>query len=740
MSFGSNEEFMFFEVTDPIDFKVASLSGTEGMSMLYHFDLEVLSEDADIAFDDMIGKACVITIQGNHHTEEAGAFSEASLKDRFIHGVISDFVIQDEGEKFTSYNVNVVPKIWPMKHRVNSRIFQKQSIHDIVKTLLDELGLEGDEYRWDCRGNFAPIEYCVQYLESEFDFISRLLEEEGIFYFFEHQNDKHVLVFSNDSSSCKPIEDEDPLTYISDVKGMVSNQHITKFFTKKSLTPGKVTYKDYNFLKPTLKLEFESNDEKSLPQEREREVFQYGYFDEKGRGEHLANVRLESLATFKELGRGTCNINRLCPGFLIEIDDQRRGNYSGEYLVTQVNHEGTQQQAYQQYANAEGSRYNNHFECIPAQTVYRPSIVTKRPTVHGAQTAIVSGPKGEEIYTDDQGRVKVQFHWDRYGKSDEQSSCWVRVSQMWAGQGYGGFSLPRIGQEVIVDFINGNPDDPIITGRVHHADNRSPYRLPAKKTITTFKTQSTVGGEGFNELRFDDEKGNEQIFVHAERNKDARIKNDQFEFVGNDDHQKVINDQYLEVGNDKHEVVKNDSFKQVTGETHNSFDADFIQTTKGNEHYDISGDRMTGLKGSDNLKSDMDIKLDTGMNYGLKTGAKVDMKAGATINIEGASVNLKAGGSFINITPSGIYIKGPTVMLNSGGSAASASPSKPGAPATATLPKAPAEADKAEAGKVESTQDNSMPIKPSSYGPQARAVKASSRAGAPFCEQCDAAK
>ncbi|WP_395344323.1 type VI secretion system tip protein TssI/VgrG [Ningiella sp. W23] len=726
MSFGSNEEFMFFETAEPIDFSVASLKGSEGISMLYGFELELLSEDPDITFDEMIGQGCVISIQGNHHSEIDGNFSDASLKTRYIHGVVSDFCIEDEGEQFSTYKVKVVPKIWPLQHRINSRIFQKQSVHDIVISILKELGLEGDEYRWDCKGTYAAIEYCVQYGESEFDFMSRLLEEEGIFYFFEHSNDKHVLVFYDDSFSCKPIEDEDPLSYISDAKGMVSNQSVSKFYTRKALTPGLVTFKDYNFLKPTLKLEAEHQNKDVLDIEQDRELYQYGYFDEKTRGKHLAKIQMESLNTRKEVGHGASNANRLCPGFLIEIDDRRRGKFSGEYLLSKVTHNASQQQAYQQYANTQGSQYANEFECVLSEVVYRPEIATKRPLIEGSQTAIVTGPKGEEIYTDEHGRVKVQFHWERYTKSDEESSCWVRVSNVWAGQGYGGFALPRIGQEVIVSFINGNPDQPIITGRLHHGHNTPPYRLPAQKAISTLKTQSTKGGEGFNELRFNDAKGTEQLFTHAERNLDRRIQHDQFEFVGHNDHSKVIHDAYTEIGNDQHSVTKNDAFIQVQGEAHLQHDKHLMQFNGGSKSFDITGDRYTQVKGSDSVQTGVDIKIEAAMNYGLNAGQNIDIKSASDITLEASNISLKGGGGIL-ISSGAIFIKGAVVNINNGGSPSPAKPKAPDAPKLPTAPEPPIEADTALAGKVETVEDRAIKREKAKALQQAEAQKAQKR-------------
>lgn len=739
MGFHSDEEFLFFELAEEaIDFSVARFRGKEGLSQLYEFKVELISEEPDVQFEEVVGQGCVITIQHHNHEESDEGFGEEEVYERFIHGIVSDFEIADEGASYTTYYATVVPKIWVMQHRHGCRIFQGDSIQDIVQKLLQELGLEGNEYRWDCQGSYAPYTYCVQYRESELNFIHRLLEHEGIFYFFEHEDDKHVLVFNDDSTALAEIEGEKEVTYAPQSQGLISNQHIYQFRYAQSLTPGKTSLRDYNFLKPTLKLQ----SEQETDHDQDREVYDFpGWFADKARGDALTNVRLQSANALRERGTGKSNINRLTPGYAFEVDDDTREEFNNEYLLVSLEHSGVQAQIYQEDATTEGSSYNNRFVCIPRSIPFRPARTARIPIVEGTQTAIVTGPQGEEIYTDEYGRVKVQFHWDRLGKSDQDSSCWIRVSQLWAGLGYGGFSLPRIGQEVIVDFIEGNPDNPIIIGRVHNGDNRTPYKLPDKRTVSTLKTNSSKGGEGFNEFRFEDKKGEEQIFIHAQKNKDIRVKNDCFEIIGNERHQIVENNRYTHVKVDDHHINEGSTYLKVTGDVNNTLEADLNQSTKGDENYNITGERKADIKGSEHLKAATDIKLEAGMNYGLESGMKTDVKAGMTINLQaGMAINLKAGPSFISIGPAGVQIGGPTVMINSGGSAAPASPAKPAKPGKPDSVTEAQEADKAEAGKVEKVTDKSQPIRPSTYGPQAKAMKSAAESGTPFCEQCEAAK
>jgi len=322
--------------------------------------------------------------------------------------------------------------------------------------------------------------------------------------------------------------------------------------------------------------------------------------------------------------------------------------------------------------------------------------------MHGAQTAVVTGPAGEEIYTDKYGRVKVQFHWDRYAKANENSSCWIRVSHTWAGKNWGMIALPRIGQEVIVDFMEGDPDQPMITGRVYNGMSMPPYALPDKKAISTIKTNSTKGGGGFNELRFDDTKGKEQIFIHAEHNQDVRVKNDHLEWIGKD----------------RHLIVKKDWLEQIDGDRHST----------------IKGDSNHKITGTLSIKADQDMQEKVGMKHALQAGQEIHLKAGMNVVIEaGMSITLKAGGGFVVVGPAGVTISGTPVLINSGGSAGSGSGCSPEAP------KAPKEAADDKAGAVNEAGPAGRPPKPTTYGPSATVLKMAAQNGTPFCEQCAAA-
>jgi type VI secretion system secreted protein VgrG len=340
------------------------------------------------------------------------------------------------------------------------------------------------------------------------------------------------------------------------------------------------------------------------------------------------------------------------------------------------------------------------FAAIDASVHFRHVLASPLPVVQGPQTAIVVGKQGEEIWTDKYGRVKVQFHWDRYGKADENSSCWVRVAQVWAGKKWGGMYIPRVGQEVIVEFLEGDPDRPIVTGRVYNGGAMPPYDLPGSATYSTLKSNSSKGGGGFNELRFEDKKGSEQLFIHAEKDHDQRVKNDTKEWVGND----------------RHLIVKNDQIEQVSGD----------------KHLTVKGDQNEKVDGSVSLKVGMDQQQKVGMKHAVDAGQEIHLKAGMNVIIEGGmTVTLKAGGGFVTVGPAGVAISGTPVLINSGGSAGSGSGASP------DPPKPPKEAEKGEAGQKDDAPQAARPPKPTKFSASAATLKQAAKSGAPFCEKCE---
>jgi type VI secretion system secreted protein VgrG len=397
---------------------------------------------------------------------------------------------------------------------------------------------------------------------------------------------------------------------------------------------------------------------------------------------------------------GTSDCCSITSGYRFTLSNHPNASLNKQYTIVTATHEAEQNPSYTSNESA-NDPYTNSFTCIlhgSGSPGFRPAAKTPKPSVHGSQTAVVVGPSGEEIYTDKYGRVKVQFYWDREGKVNEVSSCWVRVAQSWAGNKWGAMFIPRIGMEVVVHFLEGDPDQPIVTGCVYNPQTMPPYTLPDEKTKSTIKTDSSKGGGGFNELRFEDKKGSEQIFIHAEKNQDIRVKNDCMELIQHDRHLIVENDQYEKVKKDKH--------LQVTGD-HN--------------------EKITGTMSLD-VGSDQQNKV--GQNYAVESGMGVHIKAGMTTVIEaGTALTLKVGGSSININTGGIQIIGsPMLMLNSGGAAT------PGAGCSPEAPKDAKEADKADPGQRVQLPPANAPLAPVRIGPLAALLKSAAQSGQPFCD------
>lgn len=739
----ANVERFLFEVGG-LDqrLRVYHAEAREGLSELFSVELVLACDDSDIEFEQVVGMPATLELMGDDEP-------------RYFNGVVVDFELDSVGQRYTFYRALVVPKIWFLAQRHNSRIFQEMSTQDIVSKVLTDAGIPADEFRFALAGATQTREYCVQYRESELGFISRLLEEEGICYFFEHTYDKHVLVMASGSAAHQDVAGEATLRFHDQSTGNVPDaEHIFAFRYREQVRTGAVTLRDYNFRKPSMLPE----GEKPGSKDSKLEFYDYpGLFMDPSAGKALAQVRWEEFRAPVKLATGKSTSPRLTIGYRFELDGHPRASLNKQYLLTRAHHVAAQPQVLEEQAGSAGTEYTCDFECIPSDVPYRPPQLTPKPVVEGAQTAIVVGPSGEEIYPDEHGRVKVQFHWDREGKMDEKSSCWIRVNQPWAGNQWGFMFLPRIGQEVIVDFLEGNPDRPIITGRVYHGTNKPPYSLPDEKTKSTIKSDSSPGGGGFNELRFEDKKGEEQIFIHAERNQDIRVKNDLMEWVGNDRHLIVKNnqnelveaDKSTEVKGDEKEAVQGDHDRYVKGDDVHAIDGAQHITVKGEQREEIGADRNLKVKNNDNnkvaakysLDAGGDVHVKAGSNAAIAAGMDVYVKGGANVVVEGAAqLTLKVGGSFISIGPSGVDISGPLVKINSGGAAGSGSPPTPTAPAKPAsheTPQAPVEADDAKPGrKTELRQADPTPVEAIEFSSAALVLKQAAEDGTPFCEKC----
>ena len=643
---GTSPTRFLFEIPDESDvesdleFRVVGFNATEGLSSPYRVLLNLASKD-EVYFEDVIGKAGFLTI-----------LSEDT--DRFFHGIVSEFTQADRSGRFSLYKLTLVPSIWLLSLENDCRIFQGKTVPEIVQQILEDREITSDQFAFRLQKEYQPRTYCVQYRESDLNFMSRLLEEEGIFYFFEHAEDKHLLVFGDGTVNYQPIGGEAEIEFHHENLMVASEEFVSSIVLSRRIRSGKFSHTDFNFEQPAVNLmsEQEAGSFNML------EIYDYpGEYVEQGRGQTLANIRLEEALMLMDKAAGKGGCARFVPGFTFSLTDHENDGFNQEYLLIDIMHMGSQAQVLEERSAKGDILYSNEFSAIPSSVVYRPERNTPKPSMEGIQTAIVAGVDGEEIYTDEYGRVKVQFHWDRLGARDENSSCWIRVASTFAGGNYGAIFTPRIGQEVLVDFIEGDPDRPIITGSVYNADNMPPYTLPDEKTKSTVKTNSSIGGEGFNEIRFEDLKGEEEIFIHGEKNQDIRIKKDCKEWIGNDRHLVVGRDKVEQIDRDKHVKMSQDIKEEIGRDRNVKVGGKDAVEIGGSKSLSVGGDVIEVFKAghSEQVTNDFYVK---GMN----------------VILEGMTgLTIKVGSNFITVNSGGIFIKGTLVNINSGGAALSGS-------------------------------------------------------------------
>ncbi|MEO6784810.1 MAG: type VI secretion system tip protein VgrG, partial [Chthoniobacteraceae bacterium] len=549
---------------------LVGFEGKEEVSRLYSFRLEMLAANAnskDVKFDKLLGQELAVTMK--MHGE----------KERYFRGICRRIEQGNRDVEFTTYRAEIVPQFWLTTRTAQSRIFQQMSVPDILKKVL--AGLKVD---YQLQGTFEKREYCVQYRETDFNFVSRLMEEEGIFYFFKHTQSAHELVIANAAAAHPDVPGTAKVQWSVEEGERREMHHIHEWVKRQEVRSGKFTLWDHSFQRPTDSFESKKSTLGSIAvgtvthklevaDNSKMEIYDYpGEFAQrfdgidKGGGEGQAGelgkitpdgtrtvgLRMEAETVAGLVIEGSSNCNQFTSGHKFTLE--KHFDAEGKYILTSVHHVAHGGNAYRSGDDSDFV-YSNSFTCIPDALPFRPQRTTPKPCVMGAQTAVVVGPPGEEIFTDKYGRVKVQFHWDRASTADANSSCWLRVGTAWAGKQWGAIHIPRVGHEVIVQFLEGDPDAPIIIGSVFNAAAMPPYKLPDNKTMSTVKSLSSKGGGGFNEIRFEDKKGEEQVFIHAEKDEDIRVKHDAKEWIGNDRHLVVIKDQFEKVTGDKHQEV-----------------------------------------------------------------------------------------------------------------------------------------------------------------------------------------
>lgn len=643
---------------------------------------------------------------------------------RYFDGICSRFASLGKDDRYHCFQAEIVPWAWLLTKRADCRVYQDLKIPEIVEKVFQELQADFPEFKFQVRcnrGKYAKLDYCVQYRETHFNFVSRLMEEEGIYYYFEHTADGHKLIADDSTSVGNDLAHQAEVRFASESGVGEHNEDVVEAWRHEySLHSGKFVQSDYQFQMPTQDQKWEESTKTSVASNDKLEIFDWPdgaaekfnapdqrLGEQNDEGMRLTKLRSEA----EEVTHRTLSGSGYCRGFTPGYKFKLKHAPSDKYLLTSIEHSSVQSPEY--HSNAEIRKpYGNTFHCIPADVQFRPQRTTAKPLVEGLQSAVVVGPSGEEIYTDKYGRVRVQFFWDRKGKKDEKSTCWVRVAQAWAGKRWGASFWPRIGQEVLVAFLEGDPDQPVIVGSVYNNDQMPPYigdgpdsKHKNDNRISGIKSNTTKDGEGFNEWRFDDTKDKQQIFMHAEKDMDVRVKNDVRETIlrhqditigtekdgdsdGNrsvlikrSDRLGILRNQFTKVhGAYTLNVGKGKTYSPEAGLMDVSVEK--TQKTTIGEECDLTvgggwncqaGGAFSLTASDHHEKLSKDFKLETGMNLHIKAGMQIVLEAGVQIS-------LKVGGNFVDISPVGVAINGTMVLINSGGAPGAVQPPQPVAP------------------------------------------------------------
>jgi len=633
-----------------------SFSVHEEISRLFEIDLDLLSEGGAIDSDAIIGQNVTISVA----LPAGGTRYWNGYLSRFVQGV-------SNSTKFTQYRATMVPWLWFLTLTSDCRIFQEKTVPQIIGEIFDDLGFGDVEDRTS--GGYRTWTYCVQYRETDFNFVSRLMEQEGIYYYFKHGQGKCTLVLCDSRSKHDFFENYKKISFSPETHSSALQEYISEWTVDKKIRSGKFVHDDYNPLTPKTDLITLDEDRKGHAQ-ADYEIFDFpGEYTVKSEGEKYAKVRMEELAFSHSVCSGQSDSRGICSGYLFTLVRHPQSNQNQDHLVLST----TCHASAQDYETSGGhdELWACSFTAIPGTVQFRPERTTPKPVVMGSQTAVVTGPSGEEIWTDKHGRVKVQFHWDRYGVYDENSSCWIRVSHPTAGKGWGAVQIPRIGQEVIVDFLEGDPDQPIITGRVYNADQMPPFALPGSDMVSGMKSNSTPGGGGYNEISMDDTKGKEGLTIHAQYDMNSTVEHDQTLTVHNNrtttvdvDHtESVGSNQNISIGADQTIDVGSNQTVKVGSDRKLSIGSNLNESVGSNHALSVGGSQKVSVSGAIDITSDTSITLTVGGSTVKIEPAAVSIKT-AKMTIEG-SAKVETKGALITSEAQGINeIKGATIKLN----------------------------------------------------------------------------
>jgi type VI secretion system secreted protein VgrG len=651
--FDMPENAYFLKLTSPVEeLQISHLAGTEQLGRLFAYDLQLESTDFNIDAKDLLGAPLAVEL------------APFDAEGRWFHGITTSFHYVGEGSRRALYQATIRPWLWLLTRRGTCRIFQNKTAPEIIEAVLKDAGFT--DFQMSLDGSYATREYCVQYNESDFNFVSRLMEEEGIYYFFIHEETKHTLKIV-DAASPHPATALGSLRYAPG--RTIPDQAIGSWSNGRHFQTGKVALNDYNFQTPATNLLTRASKQREHAGANQLELYSYpGPYIVSGDGDHLANIRLAEHQAEHNRSQGSGPIGSLVCGETFELTDHCRDDQNGKYIAVATTYDVESNIAGESGDGGENS-CQCAFEAMPIAEVYRSASITPKPLIQGPQTALVVGPSGKEIWTDKYGRVKLHFYWDLLSKKDENSSCWVRVSQTWAGANWGAMHIPRIGQEVIVEFLGGDPDRPIISGRVYNAAVMPPYALPDNQTQSGIISRSTPEGDEqtFNELRFEDKKDSEQVYFHAEKDFSRVVENNDVLKVGFSKKDKgnqtieVFNNQTVTIGcKDAEDGSQTATIWKNRTETIKEGD-DSLQIEKGKRTVLLDkGDDLHHIK-----TGKREALIDTGNELvTVKTGDQIiKVTAGSSKLEAGTAIELVVGGSSIKIEASGITIKAPKISI-----------------------------------------------------------------------------
>ena len=608
---------------------VERLRAREAVSSLFSVELDLVSETDDIEFEQIVGKPVTVSLELDNG------------KERHFHGIVSRFAHGASQGRFSAYRAEVVPALWLLTRRVGCRIFQHLSVPDIARKLFGELGVS--EVKLELSKSYPEREYCVQYRESDFNFVSRLFEDVGISYYFEHEAKAHTLVLFDSPDGNPPCVGQETAIYASASGKDAASAEVSEFLIERELRPGKYSLADYNFEQPSLSLLSATPSSMCIAGNDRYEVYDHpGDFMLPPHGESRVKCRIEAEESASLQARGVSRCAAFAPGYRFDLRGHHRKDANEAFVITEVLHTATDSIA----TGGDSASYDNAFVCRPHKIPLRPLLTTPKPVIHGVQTATVVGAAGQEIDVDAHARVIVQFHWDREGKRDQNSSCRVRVAQNWAGKSWGLIAHPRIGQEVVVEFLEGDPDRPLVIGRVYNGEQTPPYALPANATQTGIKSRSSPGGGGFNEIRMEDKAGSELMYVQAQKDRTTLTKNDDSQSVGHDRTRSVSNDETVSIGAnqkiavtaDRTRTVGGNESVSVTGNRTKAITGDEGVTIAGAYSQTVSGSRTRTVTGAETVTVAAARTHSVGINEAISVGAAQEVTVGAarTLTVGGA--------------------------------------------------------------------------------------------------------